>query len=417
MNVWESARVALRALLANKLRAILTVLGIIIGVGAVIALISVGQGAQTQITQSIQSLGTNLLFIRPGALQTAGVRQQSGSSPTLTYEDAQAIARDGDLPIVAVAPEVGAYGQIVFNRHNWNTRITGTTPSYAEVRNFSVADGAFIDQHELDARSRVVVLGPTVASNLFPDRDPVGQTVKISVSGRVGENFKVVGVTKAKGASGFGSEDDQVFVPLTTMQQRILAQVTARGLRNVNVINVQVISPSQMSQAIAGIGELLRERHRVSQDDFTITSEQDILGFFGQVTSVFTIVLGAIAGISLVVGGIGIMNIMLVSVTERTREIGIRRAVGARRRDILVQFLVEAVVVSLVGGAMGVMLGVAIARALSRVPVNGQYLETVVSPGSVVLAFGVSAAVGLFFGFYPALRASRLHPIDALRYE
>ena len=417
MNVWESARVALRALLANKLRAILTVLGIIIGVGAVIALISVGQGAQTQITRSIQSLGTNLLFIRPGALQQAGVRQQAGSVATLTYEDAQAIGREADLPIVAVAPELGAYGQIVVDRLNWNTRITGTTPTYAIVRNFSVAEGNFIDQHELDARSRVVVLGPTVAASLFPDRDPVGQTVKISVSGRVGENFKVIGVTQAKGSRGFGSEDDQVFIPLTTMQQRVVAQVTARGLRNVSVINVQVTSTSRISQATAGIGQLLRERHHVGQDDFTITSEDDILGFFGQVTSVFTIVLGAIAGISLVVGGIGIMNIMLVSVTERTREIGIRRAVGARRRDILVQFLVEAVVVSLVGGAMGVVLGFAIARALSRIPVNGQFLETVVSPGSVVLAFGVSAAIGLFFGFYPAFRASRLHPIDALRYE
>lgn len=417
MNVWDSARVALRALLANKLRAILTVLGIVIGVGAVIALISVGQGARTQITSSIQSLGTNLLFIRPGALQQAGVRQQAGSVATLTYEDAQAIARDGDLPIVAVAPELGAYGQIVVNRLNWNTRITGTTPDYALVRNFSVADGDFIDQHELDARSRVVVLGPTVALNLFPDRDPVGQTVKISVSGRVGENFKIVGVTQAKGASGFGSEDDQVFIPLTTMQQRVMAQVTARGFRNVNVINVQVTSPARMSQAIAQIGQLLRDRHHVSQDDFTITSEDDILGFFSQVTSVFTIVLGAIAGISLVVGGIGIMNIMLVSVTERTREIGIRRAVGARRRDVLVQFLVEAVVVSLVGGALGVVLGVVISQLLSRIPVNGQFLETVVSPGSVALAFGVSAAIGLFFGFYPAFRASRLHPIDALRYE
>ncbi|MGH2459310.1 MAG: ABC transporter permease [Chloroflexota bacterium] len=417
MNVWDSTRVALRALLANKLRAILTVLGIVIGVGAVIALISVGRGAQTQITTSIQSLGTNLLFIRPGALQQAGVRQQAGSVATLTYEDAQAIARDGDLSIVAVAPELGAYGQIVVDRLNWNTRITGTTPAFAQVRNFPVADGDFIDQHDLDARSRVVVLGPTVAVNLFPDRDPVGQTVKISVSGRIGENFKVVGVTRAKGASGFGSEDDQVFIPLTTMQQRVMAQVTARGQRNVDVINVQVTAPDRMGQVIAQIGQLLRDRHHTSQDDFTITSEDDILGFFGQVTSVFTIVLGAIAGISLVVGGIGIMNIMLVSVTERTREIGIRRAVGARRRDVLVQFLVEAVVVSLLGGALGVMLGVAIAQALSRIPVNGQFLQTVVSPGSVALAFGVSAAIGLFFGFYPAFRASRLHPIDALRYE
>ncbi|HVC33798.1 MAG TPA: ABC transporter permease [Chloroflexota bacterium] len=417
MTVFESVRVALRALLANKLRAILTVLGIIIGVGAVIALISVGQGAQREITQNIQALGTNLLFIEPGARQQAGVRQQAGSFPTLTYEDALAIADEGDLPIVGVAPELGAYGQIIVNRLNWDTRITGTTPSYALVRNFQVADGQFLDQHALDARSRVIVLGPTVASNLFPDQDPVGQTVKISVHGRIGENFKVIGVTVPKGATGFGSEDDQVFIPLTTMQQRVYSQLTTRGLRNVEDINVKVASPTQMAQATAGIGQVLRQRHHVSQDDFTITSEDDILRFFSQVTSVFTLVLGAIAGISLVVGGIGIMNIMLVSVTERTREIGIRRAVGARRQDILVQFLVEAVVVSLVGGMIGVLLGVGIARVLSSVPVDGQYLQTVVSVNSVILAFGVSASIGLFFGFYPALRASRLHPIDALRYE
>lgn len=417
MSAIESVRVAVRALFANTLRTALTVLGIIIGVGAVIALISVGQGAQRQITANIEALGTNLLFIRPGALQQAGVRQQAGTSPTLTDEDARAIASDAALPVVAVAPELDAYGQIVANHLNWNTRVIGTTPDYAPVRNFKVAAGDFLDQHALEARSRFVVLGPVVASNLFPGLDPIGQTVKISVFGRVGENFKVIGVTQAKGATGFGSEDDQVFIPLTTMQQRLFSQLTARGQRNVSMINVQVTSPDQVDRAIAAIGELLRERHRVSQDDFTITSENDILGFFSQVTSVFTIVLGAIAGISLVVGGIGIMNIMLVSVTERTREIGIRRAVGARRRDILVQFLVEAVVVSLLGGGCGVALGVAIARILAGIRVNGQNLQTVVTVGSIILAFGVSAGIGLFFGFYPALRASRLHPIDALRYE
>lgn len=303
MNPLESTRVALRALFANKLRATLTVLGIVIGVGAVIALISVGAGAQRQITENIEALGTNLLFIRPGALQQAGVRQQAGSTATLTYDDALAIARDADLPIVAVAPEMDAFGQIVADRLNWNTRITGTVPAFAEVRNFAVDNGTFIDQHALEARSRVVVLGLTVASSLFPDRDPIGQTVKISISGRIGENFKVIGVTRSKGATGFGNEDDQVFIPLTTMQQRLFAQVTARGLRNVGVITVKVTSPDQMDRTIAVIGSLLRERHHVVEDDFTITSEVDILGFFSQVTSVFTIVLGAIAGISLVVGG------------------------------------------------------------------------------------------------------------------
>ncbi len=265
--------------------------------------------------------------------------------------------------------------------------------------------------------AKVIVLGANVATNLYGTDEPVGQTLKISVGGRVGENFKVIGVTQIKGSAGFGDDDNLVFIPLTTMEQRVFSVETTRRLRNVTVINVQVASPAVSDQAVADLGNLLRDRHRVSSDDFTITTESDILRIFAQVTSLFTLLLAAIAGISLLVGGIGIMNIMLVSVTERTREIGIRRAIGARRQDILLQFLVEAIIVSLVGGAMGIALGFGIAYALARVPVQGQYLDTVVSASSVMLSFGVAALVGLFFGFFPAMRAARLHPIDALRYE
>jgi len=285
------------------------------------------------------------------------------------------------------------------------------------LRNFSMADGDFITQQELTGGSRVIVLGANVATNLYGTDEPVGQTLKISVGGRVGENFKVIGVTQIKGSAGFGDDDNLVFIPLTTMEQRVFSEQTTRRLRNVTVINVQVASTALSDRAVADLGNLLRDRHRVSSDDFTITTESDILRIFAQVTSLFTLLLAAIAGISLLVGGIGIMNIMLVSVTERTREIGIRRAIGARRQDILLQFLVEAIIVSLVGGAMGIALGFGIAYALAQVPVQGQYLDTVVSASSVMLSFGVAALVGLFFGFFPAMRAARLHPIEALRYE
>ena len=280
-----------------------------------------------------------------------------------------------------------------------------------------MADGDFITQQELSGASRVIVLGANVATNLYGTDEPVGQTLKISVGGRVGENFKVIGVTQIKGSAGFGDDDNLVFIPLTTMEQRVFSEQTTRRLRNVTVINVQVASTALSDRAVADLGNLLRDRHRVSSDDFTITTESDILRIFAQVTSLFTWLLAAIAGISLLVGGIDIMNIMLVSVTERTREIGIRRAIGARRQDILLQFLVEAIIVSLVGGAMGIALGFGIAYALAQVPVQGQYLDTVVSASSVMLSFGVAALVGLFFGFFPAMRAARLHPIEALRYE
>jgi putative ABC transport system permease protein len=323
---------------------------------------------------------------------------------------------------VATAPEQNGGGQLIANGINTNTRVVGTTPEYADVRNFKVASGEFLGQEHLEGRARVVVLGANVAKTLFPDDDPTGLSVRMSFNNRAATAFRILGVMEAKGGTNMGNQDDQVFVPITTMQARLLASRNARGATNVSVVNVQVGDEKQMTQVVAEIGELLRERHKVVEDDFSIQSQEDFLATFSQITQTFTILLGSIAGISLVVGGIGIMNIMLVSVTERTREIGIRKAVGARRKDILSQFLVESVMVSVLGGAVGVVLGWGISKIIAGLPMPGtsgagQALQTVVTPESVLLAFTVSAAVGIFFGIYPASRAARLHPIQALRYE
>jgi len=416
VNVFESVRIAVRALAANKLRALLTMLGIIIGVAAVISLMSIGRGAQAAVTERIQGLGTNLLFIRPGSAQQGGIRGGQGSAQSLSLEDAQTIAEQ--VPeVTGVAPEIGGFAQLVANGQNWNTRVTGTTEDYPTVRNFNVASGDFFTRQNVDGRARVVVLGSTVAQNLFGDLDPIGESVRISRSGQPGSTFRIVGVMETKGGTGFGNQDDQVFVPVSTYHTRLAPARTVRGSYQVSTINVQVADADVMQEAVQEIGAVLRQRHRVTQDDFTIQSQEDFLQTAAQVTGIMTVLLGAIAGISLVVGGIGIMNIMLVSVTERTREIGIRKAVGARRRDILLQFLVEATVVSVLGGLIGMSLGVGLARLLSGVDLNGQKLTTLVTADAVVLSFTVSAAVGLFFGIYPAMRAARLHPIEALRYE
>jgi len=421
MSLMESVRVALGALSANKLRTVLTMLGMIIGVCAVISLMSIGQGAQAQVTNQIRGMGTNLLFVRPGATQTSGVRTAQGSAATLTADDADAIARE--IPLVAAAaPEQTNGGQIIANGVNTNSRVVGTTPDYPGVRNFNVASGEFISQQHMTGRSTVVVLGANVSKTLFGEDDPVGQSVRISFNNRAASTFRVIGLMEAKGGTNMGNQDDQVFVPITTMQARLMASRNARGAVNVSVVNVQVADEKRMQEAVAAVGELLRERHKVVEDDFSIQSQEDFLATFSQITQTFTILLGSIAGISLVVGGIGIMNIMLVSVTERTREIGIRKAVGARRKDILSQFLVESVMVSVLGGAIGVAIGWGISKLIAGMPMPGstgagQALQTVVTPESVFLAFGVSAAVGIFFGIYPASRAARLHPIQALRYE
>ena len=421
MNLWESGRVALRALAANKLRALLTMLGLIIGVGAVIAMVAVGRGAQISILQQIQSLGTNILFVRPGSTQSGGVRSAQGSAATLTLQDAMAILHEV-RGVQAVAPELGSSGQLVAGNQNWNTRIVATNPSYPEVRNMRPALGQFFTTEQYEQRRAVMVLGATVARNLFPSGNPLGQPVRLSVSGGTGVIFAVIGVMESKGGTGFGSPDDQVFVPLTTYTARVAAARNVQGAQTVSTINVSVADEAQMARAAAEIGALLRQRHRIVQDDFTVQSQEDFLRTVNQISGSMTLLLGAIASISLVVGGIGIMNIMLVSVTERTREIGIRKALGARRRDILVQFLIEALMVSTCGGLLGIGVGLGVARfagamAMLPGPPGSRGAQAVVTPDVVLLAFGVSVAVGLFFGTYPALRAARLHPIQALRYE
>ncbi len=417
MNILESMRVALRGLTANKMRSILTMLGVIIGVASVIALLSIGQGVQAAVAQQIQSIGSNLIFVSPGSTQQSRVRAAQGSAVTLTYEDAQALMDPERTPDIAgVAPEFGAYGQIVYGGNNVNTRVVGVTPAYEMVRNYRLATGEFIARQHVDALSMVAVLGPATAANLFGEADPVGQQIKINRT-----NFRVIGVLEAKGGSSMMSQDDLVLVPITTAQRRLFGGGRGFGVgQRVSSITVSAASEAQVDAAIAEVTEILRERHKLTyqEDDFIVTSQRDILGAFTQVTTILTVFLGAIAAISLLVGGIGIMNIMLVSVTERTREIGIRKAVGARRRDILAQFLVEAVVLSVFGGLGGIALGWGISQVINQMRVGDPSpLVTIVSADAVLLAVGFSVAVGLFFGIYPATRAAALNPIDALRYE
>ena len=414
MNLQESIRTALGSLFANRLRAFLTMLGIIIGVAAVIALMGVGQGATAAITSQIESLGTNLLFVSPGSTQTSGVRSASGSATTLTLDDAYALADPDACPSVAlVAPEMDSFAQITAGGQNTNARFYGITEEYATVRNLTVASGDFVSTLQVSAQSTVAVLGATTATNLFPDTDPIDQIVYVN---RV--PLRVIGVLAKKGGSGMTSSDEGVYVPITTAQSRLSGGRFYRGGKVISSINIQVAKASLMDAATEEIAAVLRDRHNVIyEDDFTIMSQEDMLSTMTQITGILTVFLSAIAAISLLVGGIGIMNIMLVSVTERTREIGIRKAVGARRRDILTQFLVEALMLSLTGGVVGVLVGAGIAKLISGLSIGGSTLNAVVLPSSVILAVLFSAAVGLFFGVYPAWRAAQLRPIDALRYE
>jgi putative ABC transport system permease protein len=416
MQIWESVRIALRALTANKMRSILTMLGIIIGVGAVIALLSVGHGFEQYITEQFQGLGSNLLFVIPGQLEGGGpgsARAGRQRSQPLTVGDAEAVADPFLIPdVAAVAPEFGRSGTVLRGKLEMSTSISGVTPEYEGVRNFNAAQGEFIAQEHVNARSRVAVIGNTVAEEMFEEYEyPIGQTVKLN-----DVPFKVIGVLEAKGGTAFGDDDNVVMIPISTAQTRLFNAGSVRGDLVISVIFIQVVDQGDMGAIADRITEVLRERHRISfkdDDDFTVVNQADLIQVFGEFTAVFTTVLGAIAGISLLVGGIGIMNIMLVSVTERTREIGIRKAVGAKRRDILLQFLIEAIVLSMIGGLVGMMLGYGASTALAGL----LDLQTVVTVGAILLATGFSAAVGLFFGIYPATRAARLHPIDALRYE
>ncbi len=407
MNVQESLRTAITSLSANKLRSFLTMLGIIIGVAAVIAMLSIGRGAQEAITSQITSMGTNLLFVRPGAASQGGVRMAQGSAATLTYEDALALAEASS--VVAVAPEASTFGQVVYLSNNINTQITGVTPEYEQVRNMPVESGSFITAQHIAARSPVAVIGANVAADLFQGDDPLDKTIRIN-----GQNFRVIGVLKAKGGTGFGITDDRILIPLTTLLSRLASSGRFRGGNTIQTINVQVASAKVTDQAVEEISAILRERHNILyEDDFTITSQQDTIEAANQITGILTVFLGGIAAISLLVGGIGIMNIMLVSVTERTREIGIRMSVGARPGDILRQFLLEAVLLSLIGGAAGIVLGIGLTVAIARIA----EWPTPISVLAILIASLFAASVGIFFGLYPAIKASRMNPIEALRNE
>jgi putative ABC transport system permease protein len=411
MTFTESIRIAIRALLANKLRAVLTMLGIIIGVGAVITLMSVGKGVEQLVQESFQGLGSNLLFVFPGSLEGTSTSKR----PEMTMGDYRAIADPFLVPdAVGVAPELASRADVVNGKRDLRTDISGVTPEFLAVRNKTVAEGMFLSEADVNGRSRVAVLGSKAYEQLFEEGAyPIGQTIKIN---RV--PFRVIGIMEEVGGSSFSGVDSTIYVPLTTAQTRLYPWWRSRkGEPLLSSIYVQVADESLMDQASDQIGELLRQRHNITyrdEDDFTIIKQTDIVSIFGDITGVLTVFLGAIAAISLLVGGIGIMNIMLVSVTERTREIGIRKAVGAKRRDIRAQFLVEAIVLSLIGGFMGMALGIGGSMLVSSL---ADQLTTVVTWDIIALATGFSAAVGLFFGIYPANRAASLNPIDALRYE
>jgi len=395
------------ALTANKSRSFLTILGIVIGIGSVIAMISVGQGAKGTIESSIESLGSNLIMIMPGFQRAAGnqISAGRGSATTLTIEDANTIGQEIAL-IKAVAPEFDGRYQVTAKGTNTNTQIVGVTSAYPDVRNIEVEQGAFISEQNNQSSSKVAVLGPTTRDDLFGENaNPIGQTIRIR-----GMEFKVIGVTKSKGGTGFGSQDDRIFIPLSTAQ-RFLA-----GNDRVSSINVQVVDQNSMAMVQEQISSLLLSRHKISDSqlaDFSIMNQTDIISSASSITDTLTILLGSIAGISLIVGGIGIMNMMLTTVTERTREVGLRKAIGAKKKDISTQFLTEAVILTFIGGVIGVFVGWIFSLAISKFG----NVSTSISLFSVLLAFGVSAAIGIIFGYYPARRAAKLNPIEALRYE
>ncbi len=398
-------RIALRALGRNKLRSFLTMLGIIIGVGAVIAMVAIGEGAKALVRAQIASLGTNLLVILPGTVTLGGARTGAGGVPTLVDSDAKAIMEE--VPLISRAsPVVRQVQQVIASDQNWSTAVQGVAPEFQQIRDWQVERGRFISQADVDSTAKVVLLGQTVAYNLFGDEDPVDAIIRIKKI-----PFRVIGTLGAKGQTGYGTDqDDVVMIPYTTMQKRVM------GVAHVQQIVASAVSADATQEAKQQITDLLRQRHKIQpgrEDDFNIRNLSDIAEAASNSAAVMAILLGSIASVSLLVGGIGIMNIMLVSVTERTREIGIRMAVGARSRDIMLQFIVEAVVMAAIGGTLGILLGIGSSSMINRM----MQWPVLIRPDIVAVALLVSGGVGIFFGFYPAQKAAHLDPIDALRYE
>jgi len=407
MDYQELALESFTTLALNKVRTGLAMLGVIIGIGSVIALMSLGQASQRSIEDQIKSLGSNLLTVYPGAQTSGGVRGASGGVATLTYNDVKAISESTKVTAVKnVAAEFRKNAQVTAGRNNTNTQISGITPEYSTVRNINLDSGLFISQQHLASLSKVAVLGSQASIDLFGEGvDPVGSTIRID-----GTAFTIIGLAESKGGSGPMNEDDKIFIPLTTAQKLLF------GVDYLSSIYIEAADENLMNQARNEVGYFLLERHRIKdsqQADFSIMSQEDLLGTISQVTGTFTTLLAGIAAISLVVGGIGIMNIMLVTVTERTREIGLRKALGAKRKWITAQFLIEAVIITFIGGLIGVVVGGVVSFLIS----NSMDLPPTLSLSSVLLAFGVSAGIGILFGWYPAQKAANLAPIDALRYE
>ncbi len=400
----EGFIMAWHSLLANKLRTLLTMLGIIIGVGAVIALVSIGLGVRAQVQSNLSSLGSNLLMVYPGAPKTPGARAAAGTTTSLKVEDFEAISKLKGVE--ASAPIIRKSYSVVYQHNNWTTNVQGVSPSFQSTDNWSTSEGQFISDMQVERRERVAVIGATVAKNLFADEDPIGKNIRVK-----NQPFKVIGVLASKGSGSFGNDqDDLVIIPYTTMMERLSGQTY------LNMIYILGDENEDLTMLQADIENLLRLRHKISANadpDFTISNMETIMETVEKTTTTLTLFLGAIAAISLVVGGIGIMNIMLVSVTERTREIGIRKALGATYRTIVTQFLIEAVVISLIGGFIGIIVGIGAAQLISAVST----MKTVISVPTIILSFGFSMAIGLVFGIYPARKAAKLNPIDALHYE